>query len=272
MTVVSAQANHIPDLGRLWPWMVLVALGGHLLVAAFVFSTPTETSSGGGGRIIGTLSIALGGAAAEQTKPVEEAALEDPVVEDATPVPPDPTKKQARAPAPSKPKPSKPQTRQKNPFKPPLAAETPQPPKPVVQAPQQSARSADTPWDAGPATVASNATPTIGEGAAAKAPGIGGSVNSQAQSYDAYLAMVRSRIESERTYPASARRSGHEGIASVRLVIAANGSLTSAQITQSSGHFALDQAAKRMVQKAAPFPVPPGSTFQVTVPITFALR
>lgn len=273
MTISSAQATHIPRLGKLWLWTLVIALGSHLAIAAYIFATQPATLSGGGGKVIGTLSIALGGAPAAQpeltkTKETVTEDMEVPIL--------DPMTKRDIAPPLTKPKPPKkrtqPRVQTRQAVTAPPRVEAQPLAKPLDQTTQPDTNTTDAPADAAPATIASNATPSLGEGAAAATPGIGGSVNAQTQSYDAYLALIRARIEAQRTYPASARRSGYEGTASVRVMIGAKGNLTSTQVTQSSGHFALDRAAKRMVQKAAPFPAPPDATFQVTVPIAFALR
>ena len=238
--------------------MVLIALVGHLALAAIIFTRSPETSSGGGGKVLGTLSIALGGAPVDAQEPVDERPAE---IEPAPQV--EPLKTPVKAATPIEPKPRKTQVKPKTePNKPvtskalPKKSELP-PPNPIPSA--------------APASAASNATPTLGEGAAAKKPGLGGGVES-ASDYDAYLAMLRARIEANRTYPASARRSGNEGVASVRLIIGPDGRLTQVSLVKSSGHFALDRAAKRMAQKAQPFPPPPRSTFDVTVPVVFALQ
>lgn len=269
MTAPSAQAAHIPRLGKLWLWTLIVALVSHLAAAAYIFAIQPTASSGGGGKIIGTMSIALGGAPAAQPEPAE---TEETVAEEAEAPTTKPLTTDAIAPAPAKPKRQekapKPRTPPRLPIATPPRADARPDATPRDQTTQPDTRSSD----AAPATAASNATPTLGEGAVAAMPGIGGSIDTHTQSYDAYLAVVRARIEAERTYPASARRSGHEGTTSIELTIGSNGSLTSARVTRSSGHFALDRAAKRMVQKAAPFPAPPQTTFQITVPIAFALR
>ncbi|MEP0070737.1 energy transducer TonB [Pyruvatibacter sp.] len=269
MTAPSAQAAHIPRLGKLWLWTLIVALVSHLAAAAYIFAIQPTASSGGGGKIIGTMSIALGGAPGAQPEPAE---TKETVAEEVEAPATKPLNTDSIAPAPAKPKP------QEKPPKPRTLSRLPTAATPKVDnrpdaAPRDQTTLPDTRSpDAAPATMASNATPTLGEGPAATTPGIGGSIDTKTQSYDAYLALVRARIEAERTYPASARRSGHEGTTSIQLTIGSNGSLTSARVTRSSGHFALDRAAKRMVQKAAPFPAPPQTTFQVTVPIAFALR
>lgn len=247
----------------------MIALFGHLAAAVYIFNTPPEMSSGGGGKVLGTLSIALGGSSSKAPETMDEkpADVEQAPVPERTEHPP-------KARTPVKPQPRETQTKPKVQPRP---KKVPAPPPatqahPVQSPAQQQPPQSTTPANAAPASIASNATPTLGEGAAAAKPGIGGAVDTSATDYDAYLAMLRARIEANRTYPSSARRSGHEGVASIRLVIGSNGKLIQVSVVKSSGHFTLDRAAKRMVQKAQPFPAPPQSTFDVTVPVVFALR
>ncbi len=269
MTAVSAQAALIPRLSKLCLWTLIVALVSHLAIAAYIFAIQPAASSGGGGKIIGTMSITLGSTPAAQPKParVKETVAEKVKAPATKPLAADSV---APAAAKSKPqtKPPKPRPLSRQPIAAPQKADAPPDATPRDQTAQTDARSPDT----AKATTASNATSTLGEGAVAARPGIGGSVETPTQSYDAYLALIRARIEANRNYPASARRSGHEGTTSIQVTIDSDGTLASAQVTQSSGHFALDRAATRMVQKAAPFPEPPQPTFQVTLPIAFALR
>lgn len=269
MTAASAQAAHIPRMGKLWLWTLIVALVSHLAIAAYIFAIQPATSSGGGGKIIGTMSIALGGAPAAQPKP---AKTEETVAEEVEAPATRPVTTNAVAPAPAKPKPPKKSSQPRPQPRPPIAATPKADVRPDATPTDQATQPDTRTLDAAPATMASNATPALGEGTAAAAPGIGGSIDTRRQSHDAYLALIRARIEENRTYPASARRSGYEGTTSIQLTIGPNGRLTSAQIVRSSGHFVLDRAANRMVQKAAPFPAPPQTAFQVTVPINFALR
>lgn len=264
MTAAASAPVRVPSLGRLWLWTGIAALLSHLALAAYIFGTPPENPSGGGGQVLGTLSIALGGAAVEASPSAQEMPAEPEPLEPAEPTiePPD-----AVAEAIPQPQPTPVPAVRRSPK--PATAVAPTRKPATQKAVSQTTRTDEKPAQA---SVRSNATPTLGQGAAAASPGSGGSVDTSAQIYDAYLALLRARIEANRSYPASARRAGSEGVASVRLIIIADGSLRQANIVRSSGHFALDRAAKRMVQKAAPFPAPPGTIFDVTVPVAFALH
>ena len=52
-----------------------------------------------------------------------------------------------------------------------------------------------------------------------------------------------SRSRKSPRYPSSSRRAGHQGITIITFVVGTSGTVTSARITKSSGHAALDQAA-----------------------------
>ena len=67
-----------------------------------------------------------------------------------------------------------------------------------------------------------------------------------------------------------------EGDVVVELVLDSSGKIKSKRIAQPSGHEALDKAALEMVEKAAPFPVPPeilrNGDITITVPVPFQLK
>jgi protein TonB len=83
-------------------------------------------------------------------------------------------------------------------------------------------------------------------------------------------------ISKEKKYPKIAQMRGWQGEAIVELLLDGNGKLKSKKIIQSSGHEVLDKQALEMVEKAAPYPMPPevlrGSNFTITVPIPFKLE
>jgi len=68
-------------------------------------------------------------------------------------------------------------------------------------------------------------------------------------------AAIRGRVERRKTYPPDAR--GAAGAVTVQLTVSGTGSLLAAEVAKSSGNGALDQAALRAVQSAAPFPAAP---------------
>jgi periplasmic protein TonB len=92
---------------------------------------------------------------------------------------------------------------------------------------------------------------------------------------DSYLEMVRFKIEKNKLYPATAKNRNIKGRVVVSLVISLKGEVHSLTIKKSSGDDMLDNAALSAVQRAVPFPAPPGKYFKkdisLTIPILFEL-
>jgi len=72
-----------------------------------------------------------------------------------------------------------------------------------------------------------------------------------------YLLQIRRLIERKKRYPLRARLAGYQGEVTVSFVIAANGQVEETEILRPSPYEILNQAAKRTVERAAPFPPPP---------------
>lgn len=93
---------------------------------------------------------------------------------------------------------------------------------------------------------------------------------------DSYGNTLWGAIGKYKQYPRVALMRGWQGEAIVELQLDGNGKLKSKKIIQSSGYDALDKQALDMIEKAAPFPVPPevlrGSNFSIKVPIPFKLE
>lgn len=92
---------------------------------------------------------------------------------------------------------------------------------------------------------------------------------------DAYLQVLRQRIEERRNYPLPARKGRQEGRAIVRFRLDRQGRLCETWIAVPSGSSLLDRAALRAVTEAAPFPALPESIDAATtfdVPLTFRLE
>ena len=84
-------------------------------------------------------------------------------------------------------------------------------------------------------------------------------------------AFVR-RVEEYKEYPYIARKRGQTGTATVRVAIAADGSLSDATLVSSSGVKRLDEAALALVASACPFHHGLGRELRLTVPITYDLK
>eukprot|EP00435_Cladocopium_sp_Y103_P078668 s1_g2407.t1 len=223
---------------------------------------------GGGGKVLGQLSVSLGGSGAagpvvpepaEPTVPVVETPVVPPAPRVAPPSPP--VERAAAKPRVARTEPVRPQ-----PVVTPLRVQEPAEQKPVAR------RVPGDQGDGKPIGARSSGAPSLGEGVPSDTVGLGASDSAAGDLTDAYLALIRARIEKNRIYPSAARRSGEEGTASLRIVIDAQGRLAAADVIRRSGSFHLDRAAKRMVEKSSPFPPPPTAPFTTTIPIVFALR
>ncbi|AWZ01647.1 hypothetical protein RHODOSMS8_02117 [Rhodobiaceae bacterium] len=255
--------NPSPRLGRYVPAAIFFALAVHgLVLGVFFFSPP---SGGGGGQVLGQLSVRLGGTGA--TGSVEQAARE-PVIEVPSLQPEPrletPTQRVVETIAP------KPRVVQAMPIDR-RPVEVPRVTEPVEQEMLESQALAEQ-GDGHPVGTSNAGTPNIGEGAVSQTAGIGASDANAGGERDAYLALIRARIEQNRTYPSAARRRREEGMATLKITIDGQGHLTDVRVITGSGSFHLDRAARRMVEKSAPFPPPPVAPFSTQIPIIFALR
>ena len=144
---------------------------------------------------------------------------------------------------------------------------TPYQPPPTNAAPQTEVIAVTPKPDATPTQLAPVAAPTLPSGP------------SQAELDDAkgrYGNALWGAIGKHKQYPKIAQMRNWQGEAVVELQLDGNGKLKSKKIIQSSGHDALDKQALEMVEKAAPFPLPPealrGNNFSIRVPIPFKLE
>lgn len=236
-----------PAFGHYVPTAILFAIAFHALVLGVFYFLPSS-NGGGGGKVLGQLSVSFGGSGA--AGPVEQ-ALPEPVVE-APILPPVPRVVQA-----------KPIVRQ--PVEVPRVSEPVDQAVPVREAPGDQG-------DGDPVGTPGAGAPSLGEGAVSQTAGMGASDADDGDKRDAYLALLRAHIEQNRTYPSAARRRREEGMATLKITIDRQGRLTEALLVSGSGSFHLDRAAKRMVEKSAPFPSPPIGPFTTTIPIVFVLR
>lgn len=86
-----------------------------------------------------------------------------------------------------------------------------------------------------------------------------------------YLEMVRLKIERHKKYPDIARVKNIEGRVVVRFVITPDGGIREVKIAKRSRNRALDLAALRAVQDAAPFPKPPRRLFKGEIPLELTI-
>lgn len=143
----------------------------------------------------------------------------------------------------------------KTPAKPkPEAKPAPQVAKPAKKTGEKAAKAAAEPAPAPPAAKAAG----TGKGGTAGQGGSAGAGLSKAEIADlkaAWGAKVQARVERRQSYPAEG--GGASGIVKLQLTVAPSGALLAVSVTASSGFAALDRAALRAVQGAAPFPKAP---------------
>jgi protein TonB len=147
-----------------------------------------------------------------------------------------------------------------------LAAETPQQPQPepptVVARPlERPAAPATPPRPAREATATPSTRPQgpAPPAAAPSAPPTGVGPPASGPPPQAYVAGLLAHLKRRHEYPSAARSRREEGLVMLRLEIAADGSLRSCVIEQSSGSQILDAAALALARGAAPYPPPPAS-------------
>ncbi len=89
------------------------------------------------------------------------------------------------------------------------------------------------------------------------------------------VAQVRYLVPPSPTYPASSRRSGEQGVATVRVLVDITGRPTQVSLQVSSGHTALDESALSAVRAAHFRPYAEGGIPQavwVLIPVKFVLQ
>jgi protein TonB len=86
-----------------------------------------------------------------------------------------------------------------------------------------------------------------------------------------YYQMVRTRLENQKQYPASARQRGQEGRVTVYFVIASDGGVSESRIIKASRFPVLDAAALDTIRRCVPFPSPPSDYFHGPVPLQITI-
>ncbi len=81
----------------------------------------------------------------------------------------------------------------------------------------------------------------------------------------AYINMLKLRIDAAKQYPEPARLRHLEGRVKVRFILLASGALTNIKVVKSSQYKNLDDAAVKAVKKSSPCPKPPPSIFDPPV-------
>jgi TonB family protein len=86
-----------------------------------------------------------------------------------------------------------------------------------------------------------------------------------------YLEIVKLKIEKNKKYPENAKRNHMEGIVNLKFIITSDGDIRNMEISKSSRHPMLDEAAMQALKDAAPFPKPPERFFKEEVPLQISI-
>lgn len=89
---------------------------------------------------------------------------------------------------------------------------------------------------------------------------------------EAWTKKLTVQITAQQEYPRSAQVRGAEGMVRVRVQIASNGNVTATEFAQSSAHEVLNREAIKTIERAGPFPPPPGGARSVVVPLVWKLN
>ncbi|AEB08240.1 energy transducer TonB [Desulfobacca acetoxidans] len=91
-----------------------------------------------------------------------------------------------------------------------------------------------------------------------------------------YLREIRRLLEKQKEYPLMARRRNIQGMVVVMFTIASGGQVDASQVSRSSGHDLLDEAARNTVRRVGRFPPIPvdlkRQKLTVAVPLAFCLN
>jgi periplasmic protein TonB len=97
-------------------------------------------------------------------------------------------------------------------------------------------------------------------------------LGSVAPKMDAWSRKIAAQITAHQEYPRSAQIRNAEGLVKVRVTIDANGALVGTEIIQSSAFDVLNREAVKTIERAAPFPAPPGGARFLLVPLVWKLN
>ncbi|MDO9501827.1 energy transducer TonB, partial [Falsiroseomonas sp.] len=132
--------------------------------------------------------------------------------------------------------------------------------------------------DSGPAGPTSSSGPAGGgQGAVAASPGQGAGEGAGARQLPAaYTAALVRILQRNLRYPPAARAQGIEGTATVRFVIARDGTVQASQLVRGTGSVLLDHEAMALIRRVSPLPrLPadfPDAQAVVLAPIGFSIR
>ncbi len=105
-------------------------------------------------------------------------------------------------------------------------------------------------------------------------PGAGGSGSTPAE-YGPYLRHFRQRVQESLIYPLAARRQGLGGTVELHVWLEATGRVRDVQVTRSSSHGLLDDAAVETIRRLGSVPFPdslPRRPLLIRIPLVYELR
>jgi len=96
----------------------------------------------------------------------------------------------------------------------------------------------------------------------------------RADDYSAWKKSLMQKLAEEFRYPKSAVRRGVEGRAKVKLIVAADGSITAHEVTQATGEKVLDRELPKLVARLNPLSALPAgkNSLTVEIPVNWALQ
>ncbi|GGE52712.1 hypothetical protein GCM10007421_28950 [Halopseudomonas oceani] len=218
-----------------WIGALLLAALAHIAVFILLVFNPPQGTAAAQGQLGVEIDLGMLGdlGEAQETEQPKEVAPPKPTPPPPPPEPtPEPPRQQAQARVQTKPKPR------------------PEPPREQVEAPQPTPEPAPTatPVEQGQSEASqAQLKQSTGVGNAATSGGMGGASTD-------YKAKVAASLARHKRYPHASRRRREEGVAILSFVIHRDGSVTDAQIRESSGYPRLDRAVMKMLEDASPFP------------------
>jgi protein TonB len=88
-----------------------------------------------------------------------------------------------------------------------------------------------------------------------------------------YRGRVAAHIARHKRFPPDARTRGYQGNATVTFALDERGRVTAATLVNGTGIASLDREATAMIERASPFPAPPGGrAVSFTVPVSFKIK
>jgi TonB family protein len=87
-----------------------------------------------------------------------------------------------------------------------------------------------------------------------------------------YRFIAGGTLERVKHYPKTARQRGAKGIATIGFVLDESGRIRSVSLLRSSGEADLDAESVALVNRAAPFPPPPGAQYSFAIEVAFGMR